>query len=1128
MRQAIGCIAILALSALKAQVLPVGSIDGTLRDASSAVVPDAKVILANKETGVKREATSNETGYFFFPSVNPGVYTVTAERQGFKRLSQEATVFTGRRSTLDFQLEVGQLTESVQVTGQAPLLETATAAVSRNVENRQVQDLPLLGRNPLKLMLLTAGVTANATNNSDLLDVSGTSYVSANGANRRQNEFLLDGIPNNISDRVNYIPPVDVVEEFTVQTNALDAEYGHGGGAYVNISSKSGANDFHGQIYEFFRNDKLNANSFFNNRSGAARPPFRYNQFGAAAGGPVMLPKFNGRNRLFWFFNWESFRQRNPATQFWTAPTDLQRQGDFSQTFDRNGQMMAVHDPFSTRQAPSGQFVRDPFANNRIPASRFDPVARNVMPRFPSPNRSGDPFTGTNNLITNLSAPFDGDAYSVRVDPHVKSHQLFARWSMNKSLAGQPTPYDIGGFEGVNRVQTSIGASDTWTASPTMIVTIQSGYSRWTQEGIHPYFDLASLGFPNALIGQMQQTIFPRFTNSDLMVIGASEGNWFEHTNTFSFQTGATKMFSRHTMKFGFQMQIKQNNSVPARAPSGLYNFSRGFTQGPDPNRVATNSGNGIASLLLGTPNTATLDLRAYNATQAPYYSWYFQDDWRITSKLTLNLGLRYELTLGTTERYDRNVYGLEREASNPIEAQARANYARNPIPELAPSDFRVRGGLLFTSASNRRNAITDKDNWAPRIGAAYRLFPRTVLRGGFGSFYSFWWQPFVRQDGFASETGMVTSLDGGRTPADVLRNPFPEGLVQPVGASLGMATLLGQNIQSYDQFRLAINNLRWNFGIQQEIGPNTVVEVNYVGQQGRDLPVSTSAGSDDTRNINFLPEKYWGLGPRLQDSVTNPFAGLIATGALSRPTVARQQLLQVYPHFGQVNLQRQSIGKSSYHSLQVTANRRMGAGLSVQSTYTWGKLLEELRFVELFDPQPSNMIGEFDNPHRVTAAVIYELPFGRGGLASSNRAVNTLIGGWQANAIYIYQTGAAVWLPAAVATGINPKIDSPTIDTWFNRDAMRVLPAFTPRRIPWMWNDLRQHAMNNWDISILKNTPLKGERLRLQFRLEMINAFNRVWFAGPDVNPASGSYARVLAQANAPRNIQLALKLQF
>jgi hypothetical protein len=1105
-----------------AQVLPVGTLDGTVRDSSSAVVPDVRVTLVSIQMGQKREVATSETGYFYFPLLNPGEYRVDAEKSGFKKTTQQATVLTGRRVTVDFQMELGQVTESVEITGRAPLLETATAAVSRNIERKQIEDLPLLGRNPLKLMLLAPGVTANATNNSNLLDVSGTSYVSANGSNRRQNEFLLDGIPNNISDRVNYIPPVDVVEEFTVQTNAIDAEYGHGGGAYVNVTSRSGTNAFHGQLYEFLQNDKLNANTFFNNRAGVRRAPFRYNQFGAAAGGPVLLPKFDGRNRLFWFFNWESFRQRNPATRFFTAPTDLQRQGDFSQSFDQQARMMEVYDPFSTRQQGNA-FVRDVFPGNRVPASRFDPVARTVMQRFPAPNGPGDPRTGTNNLITNISAPFDGDSYSARVDPHIKRHHLFARWSRNKSLAGQPTPYDIGGFEGVNRVQTSVGASDTYTFSPTLVLTAQSGYSRWTQEGIHPIIDLSPLGLPQSLISQMQQTIFPRFVNQDLMFIGASEGNWFEHTNTFSFQTGLTKTMSRHSLKSGFQMQIKQNNSVPARSPSGSFNFNRGFTQGPDPNRTATNSGNGIASFLLGTPASGTLDLRAFNATQGPYYSWYFQDDWRVTSKLTLNLGLRYELTLGTTERFDRNVFGLEREAPNPIEAQAKANYTRSPIPELSPNDFRVRGGLLFVTADNRRNAVPDKNNWAPRFGAAYRLFPRTVLRGGFGSFYSFWWQPFVRQDGFASETGMVSTLDGGRTPADLLRNPFPQGLIQPVGASLGLRTLLGQNIQSYDQFRRAIHNLRWNFGFQQEAGQNTMFEINYVGQQGRALPVSSSAGSDDTRNLNFLPERFLALGARLQDPVTNPFAGLIDAGALSRPMVARRQLLLAYPHFGDVNIQRQSIGTSNYHSLQMNANRRLASGFTAQFTYTWSKLIEDLRFIEVSDAEPSRMIGEFDNPHRVTVSAIYELPFKPAG-----RLARKAAGGWQVNAIYIYQTGAAVFLPAALATGVSPKISDPTIDTWFNRESMRILPPFTARRIPFMWNDLRQHDMNNWDISLIKTTGVIGERVRLQFRAELINAFNRVWFGGPDVNPASGSYARVLGQANSPRNIQLGLKLSF
>lgn len=1119
-RSAVPCL--LCLSTLAwGQVLPVGTADGTVRDPAGALLPNATVTLTSRDTGATRTTATNDLGYYFFSLVAPGRYQIAVERSGFKKATQDVVVETGRRVTADFTLELGAVTETIEVRGQAALLETSTAAVSRNIERRQIQDLPLLGRNPLKLMLLAPGVTANVTTASSLLDVSGTSYVSANGSNRRLNEFLLDGIPNNISDRVNYIPPVDVVEEFTIQTNALDAEYGHNAGAFINVTSRSGTNEFHGQLYEFFRNDKLNANSFFNNRFGRPKSAFRYNQFGAAAGGPIV------KNKVFWYFNWEGVRQRTPSTWLRTTPTELERQGDFSQSFDRNGNIMEIHDPFSTRLV-DGRYVRDRFPGNRIPQSRFDPISRNIIGRFPKPTGPGDPFTHANNFYAVLSNKDDSDSYSVRIDPNFNRHRIFGRWSFNKRVGRNPTPYDIGGLEGNDRGQTSIGLSETFTVNPSTILTAQAGFSRWTQIGVHPPFDLISLGFPASLVSQMQQSIFPTISVADAMGIGTSEGNWFEHTNTYSFQTGLAKMAGRHNIKFGFQTQIKQNNSVPARFPSGNYSFNRGFTQGPDPNRVASNSGNGVASFLLGTPASGTLDLRAYNATQAPYYGWYFQDDFKITPKLTLNLGLRYEITLGTTERYDRNVFGFDRSSPNPIEAEAKAAYARNPIPELAPADFRVLGGLLFVTKENRRNAIADKDNWAPRIGVAYRLLPRTVLRAGFGIFHSFWWQPFVRQDGFSSETAMVTSLDGGRTPADLFRNPFPQGLVQPVGASLGMRTLLGQSVQSYDQYRKAIRTQRWNFGFQQELNASTMAEITYVGQLGRDLPLSTGTG-DDVRNINFYPERFLALGTRLQDPVPNPFLGLIPTGALSRTTVPRSQLLMTYPHFSAVNIQRESKGKSSYHSLQASANKRMSHGLQIQVAYTWSKLLEELRFINTFDPAPSKMIGEFDNPHRFSAGFIYEMPFGRGKrFGSDNPVLSRIIGGWQVSGIYIYQTGAAVWLPGVVHTGISPKIDNPTIDQWFNRDAMKILPAFTARRNPWMWNDLRTPNQNNWDIAVLKNTALGPERVNLQFRAEFINAFNRVWFGSPDVNPASANYGKILSQANSPRDIQLALKLSF
>ena len=1121
MQQQRFCVSGLLFSVLAGgQVLPVGSADGTVRDSSGALLPKTAVQLMSQETGAARTTTTNDLGYYLFTLVPPGRYQVTAERPGFKKAARDIVVETGRRVTADFTLELGAITETVEVLGRAALLETSTAAVSRNIERRQIQDLPLLGRNPLKLMLLAPGVTANATTASSLLDVSGTSYVSANGSNRRLNEFLLDGIPNNISDRVNYIPPVDVVEEFTIQTNALDAEYGHNAGAFINITSRSGSNQLHGQLYEFLRNDKLNANSFFNNKFGVAKTAFRYNQFGAAAGGPIV------RNKAFWYFNWEGVRQRTPSTWLRTTPTDPERRGDFSQSFDRNGNLMEIHDPFSTR-SEAGRYVRDAFPGNRIPASRFDPISRNVINRFPAANRPGDPFTHANNFYSVLANKDDSDSYSVRVDPNFNRHRVFARWSFNKRVSRNPTPYDIGGLEGNDRGQSSVGLSDTFTLNPTTILTAQAGFSRWTQIGVHPAFDLIGLGFPAALVSQMQQSIFPSISVTDAMAIGTSEGNWFEHTNTYSFQSGLVKIAGRHNLKAGFQTQIKQNNSVPARYPSGNYSFNRGFTQGPDPNRVASNSGNGVASLLLGTAGGGTLDLRAYNATQAPYYGWYIQEDFKLTSKLTVNLGLRYEITLGTTERYDRNVFGFDRTGPNPIEAAAKAAYAKNPIPELAPADFRVPGGLLFVTKDKRRNAIADKDNWAPRIGAAYRLLAGTVLRAGFGVFYSFWWQPFVRQDGFSSETAMVTSLDGGRTPADLFRNPFPQGLVQPVGASLGMQTLLGQSVQFYDQNRKAIRTHRWNFGLQQEIGPSTMIEITYVGQAGRDLPLSTSTG-DDVRNLNFYAERFLALGARLQDSVPNPFVGLISTGALSRPTIPRSQLLMAYPQFSAVNIQRMSEGRSSYHSLQASANRRMAGGLQLQLAYTWSKLLEELRFINAFDPAPSKMIGEFDNPHRFTASFIYELPFGKGRRFAAGPGLGWVLGGWDVSGIYIYQTGAAVWLPGVLHTGISPKLDRPTIDQWFNREAMKILPPFTARRNPWMWNDLRTPNQNNWDVAVLKNATLGRERIGVQLRAEFINAFNHPWFGSPDVNPASANYGKILSQANSPREIQLALKLRF
>jgi hypothetical protein len=879
-------------------------------------------------------------------------------------------------------------------------------------------------------------------------------------------------------------------------------------------------------VYEFFRNDKLNANSFFSNRAGARRPVFRFNQYGLTAGGPIV------KNKTFWFFNFEGLRQRTPRAYRFTVPTALQRSGDFSQTFNVAGVPFQIADPLTT--TPTG--ARTLFPNGQIPANRINAVSRSVISRYPAANLPGDNLTGANNYFSEVPAPYDGENYSVRIDQNLKKHRIFGRWSTNEGFPGTPTPWDIGeggvgALEGNNRAQTSIGLSDVVTLSPSMVVTAQAGFTRWTQQGAHPNFDQTTIGIPRSLVSQMQQNIFPRFNIADSYYIGASEGRWYEHTNTFSVNIGASKNWGGHNMKFGFQSQVKQNNSQGAARPGGEYNFDRGFTQ-PNAFTPGNNLGNGIASFLLGTPSGGLLNLRAATAPQSPFYGWYFQDDFKVTSKLSLNLGLRYDLMLGITERYDQNNFGFNLTVSNPIEAAARTAYARSPIAEISAANFNVRGGLFFATKDNRRNVVADKTNWQPRIGLAYRVLPRTVLRTGFGIFYSGWWQPFVNAAGFSAQTDMVTTLDGGLTPADTLANPFPNGFVQPTGSSLGLRTLLGQTLSPYDYDRKNLRNDRWSFGFQHEVRRNLQVEINYVGQRAPNLIASTGAG-DAGKVVNAgwngtggtFDQRFYNLGTRLNVRVPNPFLGLIPPpSALAGATVTVAQLLNPYPSFGNINLNRSPGGKSHYHSLQISGVQRFAAGTMIQFAYTFSRQIETLRYIEPSDPAPSKMIGQFDNPHRFSSGIIYELPFGKG----TSATVKKLIGGWQWNAMYIYQTGAAVSLPAAVATGVSPKLDNRTIGNWFNGASLAVLPAFTARRNPYFWSGLRGPAINNWDMGFIKNTAVFGDRFKVQFRLEMINAFNRVLFGSLMTGITSATYTQLLGQSNQPRNIQLGLKINF
>jgi hypothetical protein len=1110
-----------------AQVVPTGSIAGEVRDSSAAVLPGVTLTLHNINTGESRSSVTSDVGAYGFNLVPVGSYRLEAQLGGFKKFAQTITVELGRRITVDVRMEIGGLQEVLEVTTDAPVLETGTASVSTTVNNRYVADLPLAGRNVLQLAVLTAGVvqTANPAPSS-LNEISGTSYFSTNGANQRMNEFLMDGVPNNVSDRVAYIPPVDQVQEFNIQTNSFDAEYGHSGGAYVNVSTKSGTNQVRGTVYEFLRNDALNANSFFNNRQGIRKPALRFNQFGAAVGGPLL------KNRTFWFFNYEGQRSIRPSNSIFTVPTELQRRGDFSQTFNAAGQLIRIYDPFSTRPDPArpGSFIRDQFPGNVIPANRLDPAAQNVLKAFvPLPNRSGDPGSATNNFTKVVTTRQPIDNYTVRLDHNLGSrNRLFGRWSISETPQDSDYLIPVGGLNRNNRVQTSVGLGDTITFNSTTLLTVNGGFTRWTQEGIQPDYDISTLGFHSSFVRSLQQVKVPRMSNSDMVFVGALEGSWYEHTNTFSLSGNMSMIRGRHNLKFGHQTQVKQNNSQGANSPFGNFTFNRGFTQGPDPNTAGATLGSGIASFLLGTAASGFTTLNVSNAPQSPYYGFYFQDDFRVSSKLTINLGIRYELNPAATERYDRSAIGWAFGSPNPIEAQARANYSANPIPELPASQFRVDGGLLFATPDNRRYAPTDKNDWSPRIGLAYRLTGKTVLRAGYGLFYSYWPAPFVRQNGFSSDTPMVATLDG-ITPANLLSNPFPNGLIQPPGASQGLRTLLGTNVAVYSQFRRSPYNERWELGIQRELSENLRLELNYVGNTAQSLYVGNSgggSGGEMNREMRYLPAQHLALGSGLNQRVPNPFFGLIpAELTLGASTISKQNLLSTFPHTAQLTVQRETIGRSYYHGAQATLTKRFSRGFQFLSAYTFHRQIEKVQFLNDSDPGPAKAIGDLWRPHRFSFAGIYDLPFGgQGGMLSR------LTGGWQVSVIQVFQSGQALLLPGgAVFTGQDPRLepDQRSVDRWFNTAAFSVQQPFMLRTLSVRMARLQGDAINNWDVAFSKKTAIT-ERFRVEFRWELFNAFNYVQLGGPNLSPSNAAYGRITSQANSPREMQFGLKLQF
>jgi hypothetical protein len=1125
------CAALVALPSTVFAQSFTGTIMGSIKDTSGAVIPRATVTITNQQTGRQEAVTTDLEGRYTSLPLPPGEYRVEAGLQGFRRAARsDVAVQVNATLVIDFTLEVGDLTDEVEVRADATLLETSSGTVGKLVDNRRILELPLNTRNVYSLIFLTPGVAGSIGNNYNSMG------YTVNGARPTMMDTVIDGVTASFPTvngftGISVFPSVDAIQEFKVLGANYPAEYGRSLGSVLNVVYKSGTNEFRGSAYEFFRDSAFDANNFFANRAGQSLGDFRRSQFGGVLGGPIR------RGRTFFMTSFEGLRERRQSEMTTTVPTLAQRQGDFSQTFAQNGQLIRIFDPFTTRPNPAGGFMRDAFAGNVIPRNRMDPVALNVLNYFPLPNQPGNPVTGTQNYFSAGSAELDVNNFDVRVDHQFSDTQkIFGRYSYRTTNSAPAVlfPSDIAIAEGrVNEQNLAHNFVTDYnrTISNSTVFSARLGFARtlfiFDNQGLG--FRPSSLGLPVSIDENVDRLMFPRFGVAGQVTLGGNDHRY----NAFMSYTGAanlTKVKGSHALKLGFEGRMLRVNVWEARS-AGTFNFRANETQGPNPNTASSTAGFGFASFLLGTgqPNDVLIQNWKNVAANSFYWAGYAQDDWRLGSRLTLNLGVRYDIDVPRTERYDRmNFFDPD---------------ARSPLADTVPAFPDLKGGVVFVGVDgrNRYQYNWDTNNIAPRLGLSYQVDPKTVVRAGYSHIFgpsNQGAQGTVGPFGFRTENLWVTTIDG-ITPLNTLQNPYPNGFLPSPGASEGLLTQAGANLQAPLRDTPSPWTIQYNINVQRELPWAMFVEIAYVGTRGYDL----SRVGEGGLSLNQLDPQYMSLGSQLNQQVPNPFFGIVNNGVLTQPTVSRAQLLRPYPQFTDVIPLYSSGAKSRYNALQMTGRKRLSHGLTFEGSYTYAKASEiGMSHQNSYDIEGSWALASFDIAHRFVISYLYELPFGHGRRFASGTStwVNALIGGWQFNGITTLQSGTPLSITANNTAGIfgartqpnnngnDPRLDGPVnerLDRYFDTSVYSQPAAFTFGNEPIFSPLLRAHDVRNFDLSLFKNFQVRPG-ITAQFRVEALNAFNRVQFSSPNTSVTSASFGVISGQANAPRQLQFGLKM--
>jgi hypothetical protein len=1188
-------------SSASAQSTYTSQLTGVVTDSSGGVVPAAKVSLIDDATGIAAVTQTDDRGIYVFTGIRPAKYSILVEAPKFTSQERKGVVLAvSQQGTIDFTLVPGSVSESVVVTEQAPLLDTGNATLGTDVTNEYVRDIPLINRSMFGLVFLAGGVTETTGSGTQDSYPSGTNFVS-NGQRNATAEVRLDGALTSAPEQgeggttnVYYQPSVEIVQEFKVENNSFSSEYGNNGGTVVNMVLKEGGNELHGSAWWFGQRSALDANDFFNNADGVAKPDHSRDQYGASLGGPIR------KKKTFFFVDFEFTREHDPVNFNGTVPTDDQRNGIFTGTLtaDDNGNPVPqnIFNPLlCTPPSPGATCVRPQFPNNVIGSQYIDPIGQALLKAYPEPNVAPDQY-GLNNFRASVVSNAPSHQFDVKIDHHFNDKQkVGVRYSQSYGEFDVPFVLASADFNDGQNSHTSvrnIGIQHDWNITPMSVWTNRFALDRVVAPVTSNFPSLSSVGFPSQLATANGLDRMPAIaldgTNGWLsMYTQCCTDTSFAHT-LFSYSSAYSWVKARHTFKFGFEQREFFNNFWQPNYPTGYFSFPQNITaSGPD--STDPTQGNSFASLLVGfgaSSGSSLINVLPTVADKSMETAFYVQDDWKLTSKLTINLGIRYEWSSPYTERFNHQQYS-DFNADTGISVDLP-----NAFQPLITTPTELKGTTLFVNQGGLgRSVPTDRNNIAPRLGFAWSIDSQTVLRGGAGIYYGLSPATNYQYPGTAFSTSdpVLFTQDNYAHRFATLENPFPLGISSPQGSQYGALALWGydnSNNLGKEEARNA-DIFQWNLGVQRLLPGEITIGIDYSANHSTHLPWG---GYNSTRNRNFISSDLLSqisaqehaadpncdidscVSNYLAQPVANPFLSLFTgptaifnepASAYTQSTVPLLNLLRPYPQFNGTFQGLPNFGANSwYNSMQVRFQKRANHYVSFTGNYTYSKSTDDSSIgfnafvgnLNLGNPQQLDRLNKEwavsanDATHRFVLATVVDIPVGRGRWIGRdmNRFLDAVIGGWASSAILTFQSGQPLPIGMSqprladgnqrpnvvcnqVSSGISYHTAVATGQSLFNAACFADPGDQMPGDAPRYFSNLRGDGIHNSDVSFSKEFSIR-EKMTLQLRAEFFNFTNTPRFAFPDLNFGSATFGDVesTAPGSTPRHSQFGLRFQF